>query len=420
MGPIMKKTASESLGLSEIASTILVIILVIALAAAVYFLVAGTADPKYLKKTVYVAGQAGIVPIGSSSSPDYVLTFTPKSGDPFYLTGQKQGNGTPVTMMLESPEGRNISLDTSGISGKLYGRTLFIYQKNQANACDFIITDTPPKTGFPVMTKGIWNVKMIDDDVHVLVNTYPTDVTKGSTSLPVTYLLGTGSGAVSNRADCSQAAGSCGGICPLTFNTSPCNRTYSQFTGNNFLTFPNDPTLSYTGDMTLSVTIRPTTAGNANDPSTWHQIVGKGQIDAANNEIDNYQLFQIGNKLVFEWNDRNNPSVHYQAITTDPQLTANAWKDISVTVTGGVLTLYNNGVPQNLVYSRGVDPRSINTPVPNPPVVRLLDTPNPVTIGKQNGPGASSYFYFNGDIGGISLYNRGLSQAEVSSLLCMA
>lgn len=416
----MKNTTPHSPGISEIASTILVIILVIALAAVIYILVAGTADAKYLKKTVYVAGEAGIVPIGSSASPDYVLTFLAKSGDPFYLTGQKGGNGTPVTLMLDSPEGRNITVDTSGISGKLYGKTLFIYQKNQANACDFVVSETPPRTGFPVMTKGTWRVKMIDDDVHVLASSYPLDVTKGSTSLPVTSLLGTGSGAVSNRADCSQSVGTCGGICPQTFNTSPCNRTFSRFTGNNFLTFPNDPTLSYTGDMTLSVTIRPATAGNANDPNTWHQIVGKGQLDASNNEIDNYQLFQIGDKLVFEWNDRNNPSVHYQAITTDPQLTANSWKDISVSVAGGALTLYNNGVPQNLVYSRGVDPRSITTPVPNPPVVRLLDTPNPVTIGKQNGPGSSSYFYFNGDIGAISLYNRGLSQAEVASQLCQA
>lgn len=416
----MKNTAADPKGISEIASTVLIIILVLALAVAVYFLVSGTADPKYMKKTVYIAGEAGITQIGTGSSPDYILTFLPKSGDPFYLTGQKQGTGTPVSLMLDSPEGRNITVDTTGITGKLYGKTLYIYQKDLTSACDYVVSEVPPRAGFPAMTTGTWKVKMIDEDVHVLVNTYTAEFTKGSTSLPVTYLLGTGSGATSYRADCSRSAGSCGGICPFTFNSSPCNRTYSRFTGNNYLTFPDDPTLSYTGDMTLAVKIRPTSTGNSNDPNTWHQIVGKGQIDAGNNEIDNYQLFQIGDKLVFEWNDRNNPSVHYQAITTGPQLSPNAWNDISVSIANGVLTLYNNGVPQSLVYSRGVDPRSVNTPVPNPPVVRLLNTPNPVTIGKQNGPGASSYFFFNGDIGGISLYNRGLTPAEVNSLLCPA
>jgi hypothetical protein len=414
----MKKPAADMNGLSEIASAFLVIILVLALAIVIYVMVSGFADPKYMKKTVYVAGDAAIIPIGTGSSPDYVLTYLAKAGDPFYLTGQLKGNGTQVTLRLNSPDGRNITPDTSGISGLLYGKTLYIYQRDQGNACDYVITETRPDPGLPIMTNGPWKVQMIDEEVHVLANTYTEEFTEGTTSLPVTYLLGTGSGAVSYRADCSEANGTCGGFCPLIFNTSPCNRTFARLTGSNYLTFPDDPTLTYTGDMAISVSIRPTATGNSNDPGTWHQIMGKGQLDASNNEIDNYQLFQIGDKLVFEWNDRDNPSVHYQAITTTSPLVANDWNDITVSVTNGVLTLYNNGVPQDLVYSRGVDPRSITTPVPNPPVVNLLNNNNAVTIGKQNGPGASSYFYFNGDIGGISLFNRGLTAAEVSARMC--
>ena len=406
----MKNTAADPKGISEIASTVLIIILVLALAVAVYFLVSGTADPKYMKKTVYIAGEAGITQIGTGSSPDYILTFLPKSGDPFYLTGQKQGTGTPVSLMLDSPEGRNITVDTTGITGKLYGKTLYIYQKDLTSACDYVVSEVPPRAGFPAMTTGTWKVKMIDEDVHVLVNTYTAEFTKGSTSLPVTYLLGTGSGATSYRADCSRSAGSCGGICPLTFNTSPCNRTYSRFTGNNYLTFPDDPTLSYTGDMTLAVKIRPTSTGNSNDPNTWHQIVGKGQIDAGNNEIDNYQLFQIGDKLVFEWNDRVT-NTHYQAITQNPVLGTN-WNYVTTSVSGGSIKIYNNGVEQPLVYSQGLDPRYVTTPV-GFPGVRLKSNTNPVTIGKQNAPSGSA-FYYNGDIGALSLYNRPLTPEEIA------
>lgn len=414
----MKKTNSNSCGLSETASVILVIVLILVLAMVVYILVSGAADPKYMQKTVYIAGETRTVPLDISRDSDYILTYLPKAGDPFHLIGQKLGDGTPVTMRIFSPDGRNLTPDTSLLTGSLYGKTLYIFQKSTANACEYLVSDARPAKIPPPMVNGVWKVQFIDERTHVLADTYSTTFTKGTTSLPVTILQGTGKGGKSYRADCSASDGMCGGICPLQFNTSPCNMTYSRFTGSNYLTFPDDPTLDYTGDLSISVSFRPTATGDYSDPGNWHQIMGKGVIDAGNNEVDNYQIFQVGNKLVFEWNDRDNPSVHYQAITTSSPVIANNWNDLTVSITNGVLTMYNNGVPLDLAYSRGVDPRSITTPVPNPPVVKLLNNNNAVTIGKQNGPGSSSYFYFNGDIGGISLFNRGLTQSEVNARLC--
>jgi hypothetical protein len=416
-GKLMKSRSNNSDGISEVVSVILVIALLLALTIVVYALISGQLDPKYMQKSVYIAGSSAIIPLNSNL--DYILTYLPKAGDDFYLVGQKQGRGTPVTIKVLSPDGRNPTPDTSGLTGSLYGKTLYIYQKSSSNACEYVVSDAAPKIAPPPMVNGIWKIQIIDEKIHILADTYTMTFTKGTTSLPVTVLLGTGIGGKSYRADCSVTNGTCGGGCPPQYNTSPCNKSYSTFGGSNYLSFPDDPTLKYTGDLSISVSFKPTSTGDYSNPSNWHQIIGKGIIYPNNTEVDNYQIFQVGDKLLFEWNDKTT-GIHYQAITTTSPapVVANNWNDVTVSITNGIVKIYRNGELQDLVYNRGGDPRSITTPSPNPPVVNLLNNGNNVTIGKQNGPGASSYFYFNGDIGGISLYNRGLSPEEIRRNLC--
>ena len=409
----MKKQYNNSRGISETVSVILVIALVLVLAMVIYALVSGAVNPKYMQKSVYIAGNTAILPLGPGSSPDFVLTYLPHAGDDFYLVGQNQGRGTPVTMNVISPDGRNVTLDTSSLTGSLYGKTLYIYQKSTSNACQFIVSDTIPKPGLPVMTNGIWKIQLTDDKIHVLADTYSSLFTRGTTSLPVTILSGVGSSGQSYRADCSIAAGSCiGGSCPQ-YNTSPCNLTYSTFTGRNYLTLPDDPTLKYTGDMSIAVSIRPTATGDSGNSGNWHQIIGKGVTVGVDDENDNYQFFQMGDRLYFEWNDANT-GIHYHAMTPTGIINAGQWNNLDVVVQNGNLAIYDNGVSQPLSYYQS------NVPGVNPiaaPTVNLQNNSNAVTIGKQNGD-AADLFYFNGDIGSISLYNRGLSQQDITDLTC--
>jgi len=131
------------------------------------------------------------------------------------------------------------------------------------------------------------------------------------------------------------------------------------------------------------------------------------------NENDNYQLFQMGDRLYFEWNDADT-GIHYHAITPVGKLQAGGWNNLNVVVRNGELAIYNNGESLPLTYYQS------NVPWTNPvaaPTVRLQNNDNPVTIGKQNG-GAGNEFYFSGDIGGISLYNRGLTGQDISALQC--
>ena len=52
----MKKQYNNSRGISEAVSVILMIALVLVLAIVIYILVSGAVDPKYMQKTVYIAG----------------------------------------------------------------------------------------------------------------------------------------------------------------------------------------------------------------------------------------------------------------------------------------------------------------------------------------------------------------------------
>ncbi|MFA6224977.1 MAG: LamG domain-containing protein [Methanoregula sp.] len=185
--------------------------------------------------------------------------------------------------------------------------------------------------------------------------------------------------------------------------------TYTTYDGKNFTAIKNDPSLAFTGDMAISLWMRPT------DNTTWHQILGKGSISGGTTENDNYQLFQVGNNLVFEWDDSATGN-HYQTITTSSTLAAGAWNYVTVSVSGGTIKIYNNGVEQQpLVYNNGLDPTNTATRIPTAPTIILQSTTNDVTMGKQNAPG--SEYYYQGDIGALSLYNRGLTTTEIANNL---
>ncbi len=146
------------------------------------------------------------------------------------------------------------------------------------------------------MTKGTWTVQMIDENVHVLANTYTEKVTNGATSLPVAGGFIGGSTSQFYRTDCTPINQTSYGI--TTSNTGPGGMTVAHFNGvNSNITIPNDPTLSFTGDMSISMWFEPTSATTPDsNGDNWHQLIGKGVTNSAgsssSSENDNYQLFQ--------------------------------------------------------------------------------------------------------------------------------
>jgi Concanavalin A-like lectin/glucanases superfamily len=392
------------------ASVILVIALVLVLAIVVYVLVSGAFDPKYTKKSVYVGATAEVIDIPRASGlTDHVLTLLPKAGDKFYLTGQQTAgtSGTRTTLKLVSPDGRSIYPKTGSLTGDPYGKQLYMYPSTAGSAtmCDYEASTTVPPSNLRPMTVGIWKIQLIDEELHVVADAYDTTMKYGTSSLP------TAGGFISGlfRSDCSPFSQTIYGTLPVSTNASVGNMTISHFNGASYLSLANDPGLSLTGDMAISLWMDPTATGDPSSTGNWHQIIGKGSLSGST-EDDNYQLFQIGNKLVFEWNDRVT-NTHYQAITQNPVLSTN-WNYVTTSVSGGTIRIYNNGVEQPLVYNQGLDPRYVTTPI-GFPGVRLKSNTNPVTIGKQNAPSGSA-FYYNGDIGALSLYNRALTPEEIA------
>ena len=114
-----------------------------------------------------------------------------------------------------------------------------------------------------------------------------------------------------------------------------------------------------TGDMAISLWMDPTATGSS---FQHRQLAPDHREGLALREHRGRQLpvFQIGDKVVFEWNDRIT-NTHYQAITQNPVLGTN-WNYVTTSVSGGSIKIYNNGVEQPLVFSQGLDPRSVTTP----------------------------------------------------------
>ncbi|MDD1682214.1 MAG: LamG domain-containing protein [Methanoregula sp.] len=398
--------------MSEVTTEVLVIGLILVLAVVIYVLVFGNFNPAYMKKTVYVGATADTADIPRASGlTDHVLTLMPKSGDKFYLNGQQSPDtsGIKTSLRLVSPTGSSVSPRTGSLSGVLYGKQLYIYPNNSGSAtmCDYDVSATAPPANLRPMTFGVWKIQLIDEEQHVLANSYDVAMRYGTTSLP------TAGGFITGlfRSDCSPYTRTVYGTLPSSINTTVGNMTVTHFNGASYLSLANDPGLSMTGDMAISLWMDPTATGDYSNPGNWHQILGKGSISGST-ENDNYQLFQMGNKLVFEWNDRVT-NTHYQAITQNPVLGTN-WNYVTASISGGTIKIYNNNAELPLVYNQGLDPRSSSLGTTPPAAgVRLRSNTNPVTVGKQNAPSGSA-FYYNGDIGALSLYNRALTPEEIA------
>jgi hypothetical protein len=420
-----------SQGISEIAAEILIILLVLVIAAIAYAAFTGALNPLFFKKSVYVAGSAGVDTLPQPGGiADDVLTFLPKAGDPFYLTGQTSGTtGTQVTLQAISPTGQVLYPDASALNGTLYGKTLYIYPNNTPSStqCNYAISQAPPTGTLRPMTLGTWTIQMIDQNVHVIAGSYTQVVKNGATALPVAGgLLTTGTGEFYD-VNCNPLTEDVTGTLTTT-NTGPGGMLATLFSGGSYISIPDSTGLAFTGDMSISMWFDPTEAGSADDPSTWQQLIGKGLTTTAGSssadENDNYQLFQLGNQLLFEWNDAST-GTHYQAITSSTPVQANAWNYVSVTVQNGQLTIYNNGIPQPLVYDEGnvpytdsgATPVTSLTQLPNPPTggVQLANNNNyPVNIGQQNAASPGNDFNYNGYMGSTALYNRALTSTEIA------
>lgn len=400
-----KKRGKTDAGVSDLIGTILIIILVIGLAA----VVAAFLMPNLLHKSAFIASEVSAAPITQPSGQQVeVISLLPQSGDPFYIIGQKQSKGGyPISVRALSPDGRKINVNCTDLTGNLYGKQLYIYPANRPGAgpCDMCINDTRPTGAMRPMTNGVWTIQLIDEESHFLVmSNSDANITKGTTSLPkVGGMLG-GNVYFSDCTIITPIVSSA----PVNSTLGPGNMSYRTFNGiNQYMEYPNDPNLRFTGDLGISLWIQPQDLGDPGNSGYWHTIIGKGILYPNSTENDNYQLVAIGNKLYFEWTGTGGN--HYHSQTDNAALTNGAWQYVTVNVQqNGQPQMYVNGVLQSSTVYTGNVP---NTGSSTGQTVTLQNNNFPVKIGKQNSD--ANPFYYEGNIGNMALYNRPLTLNEI-------
>ena len=398
--------------ISASVSTILMVVLVIGIAMIIWSIWMGS--PSILHDKVYIAGEAKAMVVNQPGGiPMQVVGFTIREAEPFHFAGQAPPiAGKEVLLKVISPDGRTLYPTPFITGGTLEGRTLYIYPNSTGYSehCDYIVSDSLPAGKLKPFVLGTWTVQLIDTEAHLLISSDDrARITEGTSS----YALAGGvPGGNVWRTDCTPLGYSVHGN-PVAGNTgAPMNMSYLSFDGNDWLEYQDDPTLTYTGDLTISLWLRPL---NVN---TWKQVIGKGlQTQSGGGVIEdkNYDLYLINKKIYFEWDDRIT-NTHYHVMTDNDVVTAGNWQYVNLVVEGGDPKIYVNGVSQQFSYYQSNVPG--NNKITNPsqiPDIRLKDNQYPLTMGKQ---ASQQYpFPYSGDIGLFALYNRGLTEDEITENL---
>jgi len=315
-----------------------------------------------------------------------------------------------------TPDGRTLYPTPFIAGGNLEGKTLYIYPNSSgySSFCDYIVSDRAPTGRLKPFATGAWVIQLIDPEANLLISSDDrARITKGTTA----YATAGGTpGAGVFRTDCTPLDYSINGN-PIQGNTgAPMNMSYLSFDGtDDWVEFADDPTLTFTGDLTISLWLNPTdipAPQNYLSSGYWKQVIGKGLQISSSREDKNYDLYLIGDRIYFEWDDREDPAKHYHIMTDATAITAGSWSYVDLVVDGGKPKIYVNGVPRSFSYYQSNVPGQ--SKITNPaqiPEVRLKNNSHPLTMGKQ---ASTAYpFYYKGSIGSFALYNRGLTEAEI-------
>ena len=314
----MKKPNDNSDGISEAISVILIIAMLLVLAIIVYAMFFGTVS---IKPTSRVAAYAGTstVPLGISIPPMQIMTTKSISGDNYFLEGQpnipaRTANLAVASYILQDPNGVSYPVVPTLLSSNAnkYGTPLYIYKglNSVIRVTDNLASiSNAPTQVFP-FALGDYKITMIDNTADVILNTMNVRITGNATPSSVVSIP---SGPLLNVQPNSTWT-MYGGV---TNRTDPSGLTIYTFDGTTgYLKGLSNPALAFTGNLSLSLWMKPTTAGSTvSDTSDWHTIIGKGVLNGGSSEFDNYQLTQIGNKLYFEWTDAANTANHYHIMT---------------------------------------------------------------------------------------------------------
>jgi hypothetical protein len=281
------------------------------------------------------------------------------------------------------------------------GGTIYFYHDNTGYKITDSMIDYNKKKNLRPLDIGEWAVHMIDNNSRQVIGIYKISVGRIQTTInPISpraiWTLSGPGWNITNASGILVPSTSYGTVPTIGPNNMPA----LQFNGTgSYVTFQNNPDLTYTGELSVSLWMNSTNLNSA------HQLIGKGVSDLN----DNYDLFTLNNQLYFEWADSATGQMYHIMTNTSP-LQTSQWDYVTLVIDNRVPKFYNNGAEIPISYYAGNNPW-INPPTIPPVQVNLTSNNEPVQIGEQNYPGAP--FYYGGSMGPVALYNRALTIQEI-------
>lgn len=207
----------------------------------------------------------------------------------------------------------------------------------------------------------------------------------------------------------------------VSYNSSFSGSIYNDTSGSygQYNSFTFDGTDSYINVTPLTASIQQNTVGTI---SLWARAESNSSFNTLFNGTRTSQFrtsFALRLKdsglpaklqMLFRKNGEDPSKVAFQ--TTNTEISANTWYNITVTQDGTAAVCYINGSPVSLENLTSGNPRTIAT------LWYQYIAPQELYIGKnrvgnQNNPGAIDVGHWDGQIGPVLIYNRALSVSEV-------
>ena len=407
-------------GISEIISTVLVIILVIALTAVIGAVVLGWAVP--VQKTAYIVTQATPVTITKAS----VVQLFMSQGESVSLAPATT-SGLPIKFLLTNGSATYNFIPLPGVASQGWkpGTPLILFR----NASGSWITDSTASvknnTGF---SNGTWTVTIIDANSNALIAQHNVDlIVDGKTPAPVSPPVAnfTGSPRSGLVPLIIQFSDTSTGGTPTAWSwnfgdgdttnstiknpihrymnngTYPVSLTVTNIDGSNtktqngYITVTSLP--GFTVEAWIKWNIDPYPVDNLNK---WATIV----VDGTSDRNRRYQLEHDQNNTRFEFAIATATKGTQVWSSTTP--VANIWYYL--------VGVYNQTDPTNYrlkIYVNGSFEKSVTSEAGG-----LNASPNQYHVGGPTGiPWPSSMLRkFNGNIRGLKTYERAMSPAEIT------
>jgi hypothetical protein len=155
---------------------------------------------------------------------------------------------------------------------------------------------------------------------------------------------------------------------------------------NDYIIFPDSPSLSIIGDMTINCWIK------VSDFNNYRGIVSKVNVNISN-PFDYYILQSTGEPSLLRGDGINNSPTHWDSFTGNNPPQLNIWQNISVTYQGGTVTHYLNSIQNG---SGTINPI-------------ITDNGGDMYIGNRSDNATPML----GNISCLQLYNRALTPQEI-------